>query len=75
MSAAAKRIAYVTGGMGGIRNRHLPAPSQGRVHRDRRLWTRPARKDRWPAEMRGTGCDVHASDGNVSDWDSTKARL
>src|ERR1700756_971496 len=31
-----------------------------------------ARKDRWLADMRGAGCDIHASEGNVSDWDSTK---
>jgi acetoacetyl-CoA reductase len=30
------------------------------------------RRERWLAEMRGSGCDMHASEGNVSDWDSTK---
>jgi acetoacetyl-CoA reductase len=32
-----------------------------------------ARKDRWLAEMRGRGYDVHASEGNVADWESTRA--
>jgi acetoacetyl-CoA reductase len=31
------------------------------------------RKDKWLADMRSNGFDVHASEGNVSDWDSTKA--
>jgi acetoacetyl-CoA reductase len=32
-----------------------------------------ARKDKWIADMRAQGFDVHCSEGNVSDWDSTKA--
>ena len=32
-----------------------------------------ARKDRWLGEMRARGFDVHASEGNVSDWESTRA--
>jgi acetoacetyl-CoA reductase len=31
------------------------------------------RKDKWLADMRAEGHDIHASEGNVSDWDSTKA--
>jgi len=31
------------------------------------------RKDRWLGEMRARGFDVHASEGNVSDWESTRA--
>jgi acetoacetyl-CoA reductase len=31
------------------------------------------RKDKWLAEMRAEGYDVHASEGNVSNWDSTEA--
>jgi acetoacetyl-CoA reductase len=30
------------------------------------------RKDRWLAGMRAEGLNVHASEGNVSDWESTK---
>jgi len=68
-----KQIAYVTGGMGGIGT----AISQ-------RLCTSgfkviagcgpgSARKDRWLAEMRTQGYEVYASEGNVSNWDSTRA--
>jgi acetoacetyl-CoA reductase len=32
-----------------------------------------ARKDKWLADMRAEGYDIHASEGNVSDWESTKA--
>ncbi len=32
-----------------------------------------ARKDTWLATMRAHGYDIHASEGNVSDWESTKA--
>jgi len=72
MSAAAKRIAYVTGGMGGIgtaicrrlcREGHTVIAGCG---------PGSSRKDRWLAEMRAAGCNVHASEGNVSDWDSTR---
>jgi acetoacetyl-CoA reductase len=31
------------------------------------------RKDKWLAEMRAEGFEVHASEGNVSNWDSTEA--
>ena len=30
------------------------------------------RKDRWLADMRAEGLNMHASEGNVSDWESTK---
>jgi acetoacetyl-CoA reductase len=30
------------------------------------------RKDRWLSDMRAEGCNIHASEGNVADWDSTK---
>jgi acetoacetyl-CoA reductase len=33
------------------------------------------RKDRWLAEQKALGFDFIASEGNVSDWDSTKAAL
>jgi len=31
------------------------------------------RKDKWLADMRAKGFDIHASEGNVSNWESTKA--
>ncbi len=68
-----KRIAYVTGGMGGI-----GTPICKRLSRDgftvvAGCGPNSSRKDRWIAEMRAEGFDVHCSEGNVSDWDSTKA--
>jgi len=68
-----KRIAYVTGGMGGI-----GTPICKRLSRDgftvvAGCGPNSTRKDKWIAEMRAEGFDVHASEGNVSDWDSTKA--
>ena len=68
-----RKVAYVTGGMGGIGT----AISQ-------RLCTSgfkviagcgpgSPRQERWLAEMRGQGYEVYASEGNVSNWDSTKA--
>jgi len=69
----AKRIAYVTGGMGGI-----GTPICMRLSRDgytvvAGCGPNSARKDTWIADMRAQGFDVHCSEGNVSDWDSTKA--
>jgi len=69
----AKRIAYVTGGMGGI-----GTPICMRLSRDgytvvAGCGPNSARKDKWIADMRAQGFDVHCSEGNVSDWDSTKA--
>ncbi len=29
------------------------------------------RREKWLADMRSAGCDVHASEGNVADWNST----
>ncbi|MDP5009541.1 MAG: SDR family NAD(P)-dependent oxidoreductase, partial [Glaciimonas sp.] len=68
-----KRIAYVTGGMGGI-----GTPICTRLCKDgytvmAGCGPNSTRKDRWIAEMREKGFDIHASEGNVSSWDSTKA--
>ena len=72
MATKSKRIAYVTGGMGGIgtaicrrlcKEGHTVIAGCG---------PGSTRKDRWLAEMRGQGFEIHASEGNVADWDSTK---
>jgi len=68
-----KRIAYVTGGMGGI-----GTPICTRLCKDgytvvAGCGPNSARKDKWLASMREQGFDIHASEGNVADWDSTKA--
>jgi acetoacetyl-CoA reductase len=68
-----KRIAYVTGGMGGIGTaicERLCADGHTVVAG---CGPGSTRKDQWLADMRGRGLDIHASVGNVSDWDSTKA--
>src|SRR5580700_8426202 len=69
---AAKRIAYVTGGMGGIGTAICRRLCQDGHTVVAGCGPGSARKDRWLAEMRAEGCQVHASEGNVSDWDSTK---
>ncbi len=75
MVAGNRRIAYVTGGMGGIgtaicrklcENGHVVIAGCG---------PGSPRKDRWIADMRAAGHDVHASEGNVSNWQSTQAAL
>ena len=69
----AKRIAYVTGGMGGIGTAISKRLSRDGFTVVAGCGPNSARKDKWVADMRAEGFDVHASEGNVSDWDSTKA--
>ena len=65
-----KRVAYVTGGMGGIGT----AICQ-RFHKDGYTVIAgcgPTRDyQKWLAEQKALGYTIHASVGNVSDWDST----
>ena len=72
MGSKTKRVAYVTGGMGGIgtaicqrlcKEGHTVIAGCG---------PGSTRKDRWLAQMRSEGFDIHASEGNVADWESTK---
>jgi len=72
MSSKAARIAYVTGGMGGIgtaicrrlcKEGHTVIAGCG---------PGSTRKDRWIAAMRAEGLSIHASEGNVADWESTR---
>jgi acetoacetyl-CoA reductase len=72
MSTQPTRIAYVTGGMGGIgtaicrrlcKEGHTVIAGCG---------PGSTRKDRWLAEMRAEGLNIHASEGNVSNWESTR---
>lgn len=69
----AKRVAYVTGGMGGIGSAITTGLCQHGLTVVAGCGPGSARKDRWLAEMRGRGFDVHASEGNVADWESTRA--
>jgi len=70
---ANRKVAYVTGGMGGIGTSICE-----RLYRDgfkviAGCGPNSPRKDRWLAEMKARGMEFIASEGNVGDWDSTKA--
>lgn len=70
---ANKKVAYVTGGMGGIGTSICE-----RLYKDgfkvvAGCGPNSPRKDRWLAEMKARGMEFFASEGNVGDWDSTKA--
>ena len=68
-----KRVAYVTGGMGGIGSAITTRLCQDGLTVVAGCGPGSTRKDRWLGEMRARGFDVHASEGNVSDWESTRA--
>jgi acetoacetyl-CoA reductase len=66
-----KKIAYVTGGMGGIGTSICQ-----RLYNDgftvvAGCGPNSPRKDRWLAEQKALGFEFYASEGNVSDWNST----
>ena len=70
-----KRIAYVTGGMGGIGT----AICQ-RLHKDgltvvAGCGANSPRRERWLAEQAAMGFSFIASEGNVADWNSTEAAI
>jgi len=67
------RVAYVTGGMGGIGTAISKRLSRDGFRVVAGCGPGSARKDQWVTSMRAEGYDVVASVGNVSDWDSTKA--
>lgn len=68
-----KKIAYVTGGMGGIGTSICQRLAQDGFTVVAGCGPNSPRKDRWLAEQKELGFDFIASEGNVSDWDSTKA--
>ncbi len=68
-----KRVAYVTGGMGGIGSAITTRLCQDGLTVVAGCGPGSTRKDRWLGEMRARGFDVHASEGNVGDWESTRA--
>jgi acetoacetyl-CoA reductase len=63
----------VTGGMGGIGTAITTGLCEGGLTVVAGCGPGSPRKDRWLGEMRAKGYDVHASEGNVSDWESTRA--
>ena len=68
-----KKIAYVTGGMGGTGTSICQRLAQDGYTVVAGCGPNSPRKDRWLSEQKALGFDFIASEGNVSDWDSTKA--
>ena len=68
-----KKVAYVTGGMGGIGTSICQRLAQDGFTVVAGCGPNSPRKDRWLAEQKERGFDFIASEGNVSDWESTKA--
>jgi acetoacetyl-CoA reductase len=72
-SKSSSRIAYVTGGMGGIGTAICERLCSEGYRVVAGCGPTSTRKERWLGDMRAKGFEVHASVGNVSDWDSTVA--
>jgi acetoacetyl-CoA reductase len=68
-----KKVAYVTGGMGGIGTSICQRLATDGYTVVAGCGPNSPRKDRWLAEQKALGFDFIASEGNVSDWESTKA--
>ncbi len=68
-----KKVAYVTGGMGGIGTAICQQLAKDGFQVVAGCGPNSPRKDKWLAEQKELGFDFVASEGNVSDWDSTKA--
>ena len=68
-----RKIAYVTGGMGGIGTAICKRLCTSGFKVVAGCGPGSPRKDRWLATMKDEGYEVYASEGNVADWDSTKA--
>jgi acetoacetyl-CoA reductase len=67
------RLAYVTGGMGGIGTSITRRLCHEGYVVVAGCGPGSHRKDGWLKDMHAEGLEVHASEGNVADWDSTKA--
>ena len=66
-----KRIAYVTGGMGGIGTAICQRLAKDGFTVVAGCGPNSPRKDKWLADQKAQGYDFVASEGNVADWDST----
>ncbi len=71
--ADTRKVAYVTGGMGGIGTAICKQLCRDGFTVIAGCGPGSPRKDRWLAEMAAQGYEVYASEGNVSNWDSTRA--
>ena len=70
-----RRVALVTGGMGGIGTaicRRLSAAGHVVIAG---CGPGSPRRERWLAEMRAEGHEVYSAAGNVADWDSTRTAI
>jgi acetoacetyl-CoA reductase len=72
MSDTPKRIAYVTGGMGGIGTAICQRLYKQGFIVVAGCGPNSPRKTKWLADQKALGFDIHASEGNVADWESTK---
>ena len=68
-----RKIAYVTGGMGGIGTAICKRLCKDGFKVIAGCGPGSTRKERWLAEMAAQGYEVYASEGNVGNWDSTRA--
>lgn len=68
-----QKIAYVTGGMGGIGTAICQRLARDGFKVVAGCGPNSPRKDKWLAEQEALGFKFLASEGNVSDWDSTVA--
>ncbi|MGB9356021.1 MAG: 3-ketoacyl-ACP reductase [Azonexus sp.] len=68
-----KKIAYVTGGMGGIGTSICQRLARDGFQVVAGCGPNSPRKDTWLVEQKALGFDFVASEGNVGDWDSTVA--
>ena len=68
-----KRVAYVTGGMGGVGTSICQRLAKDGFTVVAGCGPNSPRKDKWLADQKAQGYDFIASEGNVSDWDSTVA--
>lgn len=66
-----QKIAYVTGGMGGIGTAICQRLAKDGFKVIAGCGPNSPRKDRWIAEQKALGFDFIASEGNVGDWEST----
>lgn len=70
-----QRIAYVTGGMGGIGTAICKRLCTDGFRVIAGCGPNSPRKEQWLADMKALGHVVLASEGNVGDWESTMAAL
>ena len=68
-----QKLAYVTGGMGGIGTAICQRLARDGFKVVAGCGPNSRRKDKWLAEQEALGFKFLASEGNVSDWDSTVA--